>query len=239
MSIDLEHLKAIAEAAGGEEWSNDGEIVWFGNGESAMVVGNAALVGITHSNLGHWPEAIMSEDVAEFVASANPAVMLELVALLKDRTSDIVQYETQLAAARAQQQAALAHSEQAEQIMDDLRGQLSRAAALVRGLTAERNALIVEKNNALMRAIKAEDPPLGGALRPQVDLFRIDLPALPMPNDRLDDVLPLPGECSMMAEFIGTMHKQVAEIMGIPSRLLIINLPASMDLPDSEGDVSA
>lgn len=144
---------------------------------------------------------------------------------------------------------------------------LLKLVAWIRALEAERNALIIEKNNALMRAIKAENPPVTGALRPQVDLFRVkpissaetDLlraaftksggerpggmvlvhqtpvkvlcpccfmvfdptahPAPDMPNDPLDDVLP--------------RGPQVTQT--VTRYPLGLNLPESLDLPDSEG----
>ena len=140
-----------------------------------------------HSNMGlvqsvtHAPIFLakdMLHDDAKFVAAANPAVVLALL--------------DELATARQHQ--------------DDLRSQLARASQQVAGLKHERNVLIIERNNAQVRAIKAENPnPL-----PAVDLAAVR-PESGDPDDPLDDVLPL------------------------APRVLPPNLPASLDLPDSEG----
>lgn len=80
----------------------------------------------------------------------------------------------------------------ATQHQDDLRSQLQRAQAQAKGLREERDAAILTRNAALVRAVTAEQ-------RLAAD-----------PDDQLDDVLPL-------------------------RQLLPLNLPASLDLCESEG----
>lgn len=113
-AVDLDHLEALASAAGGDQWSDgDADGVVFGaDGDS---------VCICHANMGATPEAIYPEHRAAFIAAANPAAVLDLI-------------------------------------------------AQIRSLTAERNLLIDQRNEATVRAIKAEYPPM---LRPQLDLLRM------------------------------------------------------------------
>ena len=93
----------------------------------------------------------------------------------------------------------------------------------IQALTNERNALIVERNDATMRAIKAENPsPLRvtapcGERCDGTEQFNF-LKARPeMADDELDDVLPLTS----------------AALRGF--KPIPVNLPASLDLPDTEG----
>lgn len=124
--------------------------------------------------------------VMDFVDEASPAAVLDLLARLATAT----QHQT------------------------DLRTQLQRCHAQVRGLQTERDQAITERNAALVRAITAEQrlarkspdacicPSCFMVLDPHVNA--ID------PDDELDDVLPLRTP-------------------------LHINLPESLDLADSEG----
>lgn len=75
---DLDELERLAKAAGEETWSTesgvgkfDGAYVWYEDGDSVCRV---------FSNLGHMPEPVMEEDLAEFIAAANPAMILSLIA---------------------------------------------------------------------------------------------------------------------------------------------------------------
>jgi hypothetical protein len=76
--IDIETLETLARVAGGETWSTetgrgtfDGMYVWYEDGDSVCRV---------FGNLGHMPEPIMEEELAEYIAAANPAAILELCA---------------------------------------------------------------------------------------------------------------------------------------------------------------
>jgi len=83
--IDLEDLKEKALAAGGGRWTTDAEDcgasgvfqnhhVWFDDGDS---------VAQCFPNIGHLPDSIDDFDVAEHIAAACPATILELIAKIK------------------------------------------------------------------------------------------------------------------------------------------------------------
>jgi hypothetical protein len=79
--IDIDKLEALAKAAGGEAWSTEtgegtfnGMHVWHEDGDAVCRV---------FTNLGHMPEPVMEEDLAEYIAAANPFVILDLIAELR------------------------------------------------------------------------------------------------------------------------------------------------------------
>jgi hypothetical protein len=143
-----------------------------------------------------------TEADADFIAAANPATVIDLL----DQLVTAAQHQ------------------------DDLRTQLQRAHAQVRGLLSERDHAIRERNSALVRAITAEQKlaKITGGLaaikrsdwdwdgrddRPDGAWVLFDDVAQMAgldPDDELDDVLPLRTP-------------------------LPLNLPASLDLADSEG----
>lgn len=128
----------------------------------------------------------------------------------------------------------------------DLVEQLQRAIVQVRELRGERDAAILERNAALVRAIKAEQQlvriadGLATVERSDFDwngrddndsgawvlLSDVEKLVNPDPNDPLDDVLPL-------APTVGTVMRSNVGKLRMAS--LPINLPASLDLPDTEG----
>jgi hypothetical protein len=75
--IDIDPLEALAKAAGGDAWTpthatrTDLASVWLPDGDS---------VCRCHGNIGHWPDPIDADDIAEFIAAANPAAVLSLIA---------------------------------------------------------------------------------------------------------------------------------------------------------------
>lgn len=76
--IDIEELEALAKSVGGEKWSTEtgqgtfvGMHVWHEDGDAVCRV---------FTNLGHMPEPIMEEDLAQYIAAANPAAILALIA---------------------------------------------------------------------------------------------------------------------------------------------------------------
>jgi hypothetical protein len=76
--IDIDALETLAKSSGGEAWSTetgqgtfDGMHVWHEDGDAVCRV---------FTNLGHMPEPIMEEDLAEYIAAANPAAILALIA---------------------------------------------------------------------------------------------------------------------------------------------------------------
>lgn len=83
--IDLDNLERLAKAAGGEEWTpthatrTDLATVWLPDGDS---------VCRCHGNIGHWPDPIDADDVAEFIATANPAQILALIAEVRALRED-------------------------------------------------------------------------------------------------------------------------------------------------------
>jgi hypothetical protein len=78
--IDIDKLEALAKAVGGEEWTPTHATtiglatVWLPDGDSVCKC---------HGNIGHWPDAIDADDVAEYIAAANPAAILSLIAELR------------------------------------------------------------------------------------------------------------------------------------------------------------
>lgn len=84
--IDLDNLERLAKAAGGEEWTpthatrTDLATVWLPDGDS---------VCRCHGNIGHWPDPIDADDVAEFIATANPAQILALIAEVRALREDL------------------------------------------------------------------------------------------------------------------------------------------------------
>lgn len=79
--IDIDKLEELAKLAGAERWSTetgvgrfDGMYVWCEDGDAVCRV---------FTNLGHMPEAVMEEDLAEYIAAANPAVILALIEELR------------------------------------------------------------------------------------------------------------------------------------------------------------
>jgi hypothetical protein len=75
--IDLDHLESLAKAAGADAWTpthattTSLATVWLPDGDS---------VCRCYGNIGHQPEAIDADDVAEFIAAANPLAILDLCA---------------------------------------------------------------------------------------------------------------------------------------------------------------
>jgi len=79
--INLNALQAAAEAAGGKEWTadmpaghHDGFYVWHMDGDA---------VCRCFDNIGHMPEAVDQEDIAAYIALANPAAILALIDRLR------------------------------------------------------------------------------------------------------------------------------------------------------------
>ena len=77
MTLDLDQLEALANAVGGDQWTP----TYATRTEFAAVwLPDSDLVCQCHGNIGHWPDPINADDVAEFIAAANPATMLVLIA---------------------------------------------------------------------------------------------------------------------------------------------------------------
>jgi len=90
--LNLDELERLAKAAGADAgigaWEASDCAVWFPDGDGAMRVGERALVGIAHANLGAWPEMVDEEAVAEHIAAACPDTILSLIARIRELTSD-------------------------------------------------------------------------------------------------------------------------------------------------------
>lgn len=71
----LNELKALAQAAGGRAWQSAA----CGN-YSYVCHLDGDLVCETYSNIGHQPEPVYNDRVAAYIAAANPAAVLELIA---------------------------------------------------------------------------------------------------------------------------------------------------------------
>lgn len=85
MNLDLDRLEALANAVGGDQWTptyatrTDLAAVWLPDGD---------LVCRCHGNIGHWPDPINADDVAEFIAAAK-ATMLALIAEVRALREDV------------------------------------------------------------------------------------------------------------------------------------------------------
>ncbi|MDE1139953.1 MAG: hypothetical protein PW999_09920 [Paraburkholderia tropica] len=78
MSIDLDQLEALAKAAGGQPWAEDGYIIFEDIPGGGEVVGRVDVA------------SALCGEVADFMAAANPAAILELIAEVR-RLSGIVE----------------------------------------------------------------------------------------------------------------------------------------------------
>ena len=76
MSAGLANLKALALKLGGDAWTADDETgcVFGADGDSVCQC---------HANAGAMPEFIHPGDYAAFIAAANPAVVLDLIACIE------------------------------------------------------------------------------------------------------------------------------------------------------------
>lgn len=81
MQIDLNELERKAKAAGCGEWqmSIDGDEI----PRSVVMHGDGDILCECYSNIGHQPEAVFENDIAAYIAAANPAVILELAQQIK------------------------------------------------------------------------------------------------------------------------------------------------------------
>lgn len=75
--IEIDKLEALAKSVGGDEWTPTHATtiglatVWLPDGDSVCKC---------HGNIGHWPDAIDADDVAEYIAAVSPAPILTLIA---------------------------------------------------------------------------------------------------------------------------------------------------------------
>lgn len=93
MTLDLDRLEALANAVGGDQWTptyatrTDLAAVWLPDGD---------LVCRCYGNIGHWPDPINVDDVAEFIAAANPATILALIAEVRALREDAERWRTEM-----------------------------------------------------------------------------------------------------------------------------------------------
>ena len=86
MSIDLDKLEALANAAGAGKWTPtygvtiEPAMVWHEDGDS---------VCRCFDNIGHQPDAIDGDDIAEYIAAVSPASILALIAEVKKLRSEL------------------------------------------------------------------------------------------------------------------------------------------------------
>lgn len=116
MTIDIEELKRLAEAAGGDAWTSDAphEVtldrfhVWHADGDAVCAC---------YDNIGHMPEPVDQRDVAAFIAAASPQTVLELIATIQRLESAIAKQAkaaiSAVAAAKANAGSMLAEAEKA------------------------------------------------------------------------------------------------------------------------------
>lgn len=75
--IDIDKLEALAKAAGSDAWTptyatrTDLAKVWLPDGD---------LLCHCYGNIGHQPEPIDADDVAEYIGAVSPANVLALIA---------------------------------------------------------------------------------------------------------------------------------------------------------------
>jgi hypothetical protein len=85
MTIDIDALETLAKVAGGDEWtqtyatSTNLARVWLPDGDAVCQC---------FGNIGHQPEAIDADDVSEYIAAANPAAILALIAEVRALRED-------------------------------------------------------------------------------------------------------------------------------------------------------
>ena len=90
MSIDLDKLEELAKAAGADEWTPtlgtriDQAAIWLPDGDC---------IAHCFGNIGHHPEPIYADDVAEYIAAANPASILALIAEVRALRKDRERYQ--------------------------------------------------------------------------------------------------------------------------------------------------
>ncbi|TCK39691.1 Ead/Ea22-like protein [Paraburkholderia sp. BL8N3] len=151
---DHKRLRELAEKAGGDEWTptyatrTDPARVWLPDGDGiAQCFGNA----------GHMPEPIDADDIAEFVAAANPATVIALL-------DEIERQQRQLAFVRGQNRRFIKLDESRIQEIRALRAEMaelrkSRADALLDAERAreERNRVGVEIRRELLMAHGLEE----------------------------------------------------------------------------------
>ncbi len=88
--IDLDELERSAKAVGGCAWTptyatrTDLARVWLPDGD--------AVCGC-YGNIGHLPEPIDADDVAEFIAASNPATILALITELRTLRAGAARYQ--------------------------------------------------------------------------------------------------------------------------------------------------
>lgn len=89
--ILIDEIERLAKAAGGDSWTptyatrTDLAAVWLPDGDS---------VCRCHGNIGHQPDPIDADDVAEYIAAANPATILALTAELRQLRAEKEQLRT-------------------------------------------------------------------------------------------------------------------------------------------------
>jgi hypothetical protein len=89
MTIDIDALETLAKVAGGDEWtqtyatSTNLARVWLPDGDAVCQC---------FGNIGHQPEAIDADDVSEYIAAANPAAILAIIAEVRALREDKARY---------------------------------------------------------------------------------------------------------------------------------------------------
>lgn len=89
--MDLTKLEELARLAGGCEWKTEvpreatgrlhGHHVWRLDGDA---------VARCFDNIGNMPEPVDGSDVADYIAAANPAVVLDLIALIRKQEAELL-----------------------------------------------------------------------------------------------------------------------------------------------------
>lgn len=121
MEIDIEALRAAANAAGGDQWTTDAEMcgasgtfeghhVWRSDGDAVVRC---------FSNIGHMPDPIDDSDVAEYVAKASPAVILELTTRLYAAVASIANLQLRM-------RDVMAESAAERKVLHDVAGMLNQ-----------------------------------------------------------------------------------------------------------------
>ena len=123
MNVDLDVLKGLAEAAGGDLWTSDPEDagahgtfdgwhVWRGDGDAVVRC---------FPSVGHLPDPIDDKEVADFVAAASPAVVLALIEKMETSADTELALHRSIAAATLHAEQGWARYEAANNDRNDVR----------------------------------------------------------------------------------------------------------------------
>lgn len=181
-ALDLTRLKELAQAAGGREWADTGTAI-------------VEVIGADFEPNVWWHdfEGDTKPEHRAHVAAANPAVVLELVARLERAEKDANRWRAFVGSARIKPQGSAGLGEPQPDHYAHM--------GLEIWTTFDRDC-----SQKLLDQVDASTALGREWLTKYADIAVAAMAARTMPNDPLDDVLPLTGECTREK-----MHADVAE----------------------------